>query len=167
MPKRIPISESRIKELEEFRKSKWKASEFRRYLCVWLRVESGMSAEEIASAVGLHADTVRVIQRNFIAIGKEAFCGEGKGGRRNQFMTFEEEAEFLKDFIESAGEASLLVVNEIKAAMEEKVGQEVHKTTVYRILKRHDWRKIKPRPKHSKQDKEAVEAFKKGAAQRQ
>jgi len=163
MVAQIPIPQRRLFELEKYRESKFPVLELKHFLCVWLRVEQDMPATEIARAVGLHEVTVRVIQRDFIARGKDAFISEKRGGRHRQLMTFEEEEGFLKGFLEAAGDASLLVVSEIKAALEKKLGREVHKTTVYRILKRHGWRKLAPRPKHPKQDKEAVDAFKKRA----
>lgn len=51
--------------------------------------------------------------------------------------------------------------HKIKELFEKKVGHKVHKTTIYRLLKRHRWRKLTPRPKHPKGDEEKQEAFKK------
>ena len=112
----------------------------------------------------LGINTVRRTQRDFIANGTMAFGEEKRGGRRHQLMTFEEETRFLAPFAERAGDASMLVANEIKEEFEKQLGRTVHKTTVYRILRRHGWRKITPRTKHPKQNKEVVEAFKKGAS---
>jgi transposase len=166
MVAQIPIPKKRLAELEKYRESKFAAQELKRFLCVWLRAESDMPTTEIAKAVGLHEVSVRIIQRGFIANGKAAFSSAKTGGRLRQLMTFEEEKAFLEGFTKAASCASLLVVAEIKAALEKKLGRSVHKSTVYRILKRHQWRKVMPRPKHPKQDKEAVEAFKKGATQK-
>ena len=69
----------------------------------------------------------------------------------------------MESFEESAEQGALLVANEIKEALEKRLGHKVHKTTVYRMLHRNGWRKIVPRPKHPKCNKEAGEAFKKGA----
>ncbi|MCE5241943.1 MAG: winged helix-turn-helix domain-containing protein [Desulfobacteraceae bacterium] len=41
------------------------------------------------------------------------------------------------------------------------VGRKVAKTTIYRMLDRHGWRKIMPRPHHPKSDPKAQEGFKK------
>jgi len=161
----IPIPEHRIEELKNFQKNKWDDScELQRFLCVWLRIAQKMSTQEIARAVGWHVNTVRRTQRDFIANGTMAFGEEKRGGRRHQLMTFEEETRFLAPFAERAGDASMLVANEIKEEFEKQLGRTVHKTTVYRILRRHGWRKITPRTKHPKQNKEVVEAFKKGAS---
>jgi len=159
-----PIPEYRLVELQNFRKSKWSGFEFQRFLCVWLRVEQGLSTKEIARVLGWNANTIRITQRDFIARGPKAFVEEKRGGRRRQLMTIEEEKRFLATFEELASSASMLVVNEIKTALEKQLGHTVHKTTIYRLLQRHGWRKIAPRSKHPKQNKEAVEAFKKGAS---
>lgn len=159
-----PIPQNRITELNEFRKKKWPGFEFLRFLCVWLRVEKGMTTAEIAQLLGWNVNTVRVTQKDFIDRGTVALVETQKGGRRRQLMTYEEEADFLSAFTEAAQRGAILVVNEIKAALEKKIGRQVHKTTVYRILHRHNWRKICPRPSHPKRNKEAVEAFKKRAS---
>jgi len=118
MVAQIQIPNKRLAELEKYRESKFPVLELKHFLCVWLRVEQNMPATEIAKAVGLHEVTVRVIQRDFIARGKDAFSIEKRGGRRRQLMTFEEEEVFLKGFLEAAADASLLIVKEIKSVLE-------------------------------------------------
>jgi len=159
-----PIPENRLAELRDFRKSKWPGFEFQRFLCVWLRVEQGLSSKAIAEVLGWNVNTVRITQRDFIANGSKAFLEEKRGGRRRQLMTVEEEKLFLSTFEGVAGNGTVLVISGIKAAWEKQLGHMVHKTTVYRLLRRHGWRKVAPRPKHPKQNKEAVDAFKKGAS---
>ena len=160
-----PIPEHRLVELHDFRKNKWPGFEFQRFLCVWLRVEQNLSTKEIARIMGWNVNTIRVTQRDFITRGVKAFVEEKRGGRRRQLMTLEEEKHFLAAFKNLAENASMLVANEIKAALEKRLGHTVHKTTVYRMLRRHEWRKVVPRATHPKQNKEAVEAFKKRASQ--
>lgn len=159
-----PIPENRISELKAFRKSKWPGFEFQRFLCIWLRTEQGLSTAEIAKTLGWHVNTVRYTQMDFIRRGTPALLEGQKGGRRRQLMSIDEEADFLSSFSQEAEKGSILVVNEIKKALEKRLGHLVHKTTVYRMLHRHDWRKISPRPIHPKQDPEAIEGFKKGGS---
>ena len=83
------------------------------------------------------------------------------GGRRYGYMTVEEERKFLSQFLDKAEQGGILVVGEIKRAFEALVGQKVAKTTIYRMLDRHNWRTIVPRPRHPKSNTEAQEAFKK------
>ena len=158
------IPEHRLAELKGFRKSKWPGFEFQRFLCVWLRIEQGLSTKEIARVLNWNANTVRVTQRDFIARGTKAFVDEKRGGRRRQLMSIEDEKRFLATFQDVAGSASMLVVNEIKAALEAQLGHTVHKTTVYRLLRRHGWRKVVPRPKHPKKNEQAADVFKKEAS---
>jgi len=160
----IPIPEHRLAELKDFRKKKWPGFEFQRFLCVWLRIEQGLSTKEIARVLNWNVNTVRITQRDFIARGTKALVDERRGGRRRQLMTIEDEKSFLAAFQDAASSAAMLVVSEIKAALEKQLGRTVHKTTVYRLLRRHGWRKVAPRPKHPKQNEEAVDAFKKGAS---
>lgn len=44
-------------------------------------------------------------------------------------------------------------------AWEQQLGHQVHNSTVYRLLKRHQWHKIKPRPRHPKADPEERAEF--------
>jgi transposase len=164
MPAATQIPESRRAEMEEFSATRCSGSELRRFLCVWLRVEGGMSAVEIARAIKWSANGVRIVQRRFIEQGVAAFADRKRGRRTPPRMTFQEEEAFLDGFRAAAATASVLVVGDIKAAWEERLGRTVHKTTVYRMLERHGWRKVVPRPRHPKKDEEAGEAFKKGAS---
>ena len=165
MVAQIQIPKKRLAELERYRDSKFSASEFRRFLCLWMRAEQELPTAVIAGATGFHEATVRIVQRDFIDRGIDAIIGGGRGGRRHQLMEPDEEAAFLKGFLKAAGDASLLTVVAIKAALEKRLGRRVHHSTVYRMLERNGWRKVVPRPKHPKQSKEAAEAFKKRASQ--
>jgi transposase len=158
-----PIPEHRIVELSEFRKKRWPGFEFSRFLCVWLRVEQKLSTAEIAAILRWNVNTVRFTQKDFIERGIEALIEGKKGGRFRQLMTLDEEKTFLATFQSTARNGLMLVANEIKVALEKHLGRKVHKTTVYRMLHRHGWRKIVPRPSHPKHDTEAAEAFKKRA----
>ena len=161
-----PIPPQRLKELEEFRKKKWPGNEFQRFLCVWLRVEHQLSTAEIARTLGLSVNTVRFTQKDFIDNGVSALTELKRGGRMRYLMPLEAEESFLKQYEEKASQGELLVVNEIKVALEKHLGRSIHKTTVYRMLYRHGWRKLVPRPSHPKRNQQEAEAFKKGASQK-
>jgi transposase len=161
----MPIPESRIAELAEFREARRRGLEYQRFLCVWLRVDAGMSTKEIVRIVGWHVNTVRSAQKAFIDEGVSVLVDKKTGGRMRQNMTLEEERLFLDRFFEAARSGSLVTARGVKAALEERLGREVHESTVYRLLHRHKWRKVVPRPRHPRNDKEAAEAFKKRASQ--
>jgi transposase len=58
----------------------------------------------------------------------------------------------------------ILEASRVKAAYEQVLGRKVPKSTIYRMLARHGWRKVVPRPRHPKSDASAQAEFKKTAA---
>ena len=77
-------------------------------------------------------------------------------------MTYEEEREFLAQFIDEADGGRITDVSAIKAAYDEKIGHETGHGQIYYVLHRHGWTKKMPRSKHPKSaDPEAIEASKK------
>jgi transposase len=112
--------------------------------------------------VGRSRGTVVRMRRKFrnLCSGQEPQLGNW-GGRRYGYLTIEQERQFLSQFIDQASRGGVLVVSEIKRAFECLVGRKVAKTTIYRMLDRHDWRAIIPRPRHPKSDTKAQEGFKK------
>ncbi len=83
------------------------------------------------------------------------------GGRRSGYMTIEQERQFLSEFLDQAAHGGILVVSKIQQAFEAKVGRKVAQSTIYRMLDRHDWRTIIPRPRHPNSNTEAREGLKK------
>jgi transposase len=136
-------------------------ADFQRVQCMWLRAELGLNHQQVARAVGWSPSRVKRVWANYLIEGETALEGVGKGGRRRQNLTLEEERELLVGFHEAAGRGGVLVANDVKAAYEKRVGRTVPKSTVYRMLARHGWRKILPRPRHPKNDPEQANVFKK------
>jgi hypothetical protein len=83
------------------------------------------------------------------------------GGRRYGYMSIDQERQFLSRFFDQASHEGVLIVSEIKRAFEALVRHKVAKTTIYRMLDRHGWRKIMPRPRHPKSDVKAQKGLKK------
>jgi transposase len=81
-------------------------------------------------------------------------------------MSLEEEKEFLGPFFERASTGQIATAMQIKKAWEERLGHSVHKTSVYRLLNRHAWRKVVPRPFHKQGSPEEQEEFKKNSPNR-
>jgi hypothetical protein len=55
----------------------------------------------------------------------------------------------------------MLKVVEIQRAYEDRVGKSVAPSTIYRMLERHGWRKVVPRPRHPRANRAGQAAFKK------
>ena len=135
--------------------------EFQRIQCILLRVTLQAAAKDIAQVVGWTTGTVRVMHSHYAKLGDSFFDITKRGGRHRQNMTLEEEIQFLRPFFDRARTGSILVASEIKKAYEATLGRKVAESTIYRLLERHQWRKIVPRPKHPKADPAAQAAFKK------
>jgi hypothetical protein len=106
-----------------------------------------------------------VLRRQFSELA-ETSCitiRERRGGRRRELLSIEEEKAFLAPWIEKAEAGGVLVVPPIHLAFQEFVGHEVPKSTVYRLLARHGWRKVTPDTRHPKSDAASQEEFKKNS----
>ncbi len=156
-----PISEDATGSLGKLLKKTKTKADFQRVQCMWLRAVFSMSSEQVALAVGLSSATVKKLWSQYFFGGEGALIGQRRGGRRRANLSLEEEKKMLGQFFTKAKSGEILVVNEVKAAYEEAVGHSVPKSTVYRMLARHGWRKIAPRPRHPKADPGKREAFKK------
>jgi transposase len=139
-------------------------AEFQRIQCVLMRATTDCSASQIAQILGWATATVHITHSRWAREGEAIFELKGKGGRRSQNLTEAEEAEVLAPFVEQATAGNVLKAADIQAAYEARVGRAVPNSTIYRLLKRHGWRKLTPRPRHPKADVTARGAFKKTSA---
>jgi putative transposase len=64
----------------------------------------------------------------------------GTGGRRNQYLTLEQERTFLQPFLVRAARGELSTAAEIQQAFEAETKQSVADSTIYRLLARHGLR---------------------------
>ena len=132
-----------------------------RWLIIYNALVDPREASEIAKHTGTTAAMVHRVVASYNRVGVSAVETPGKGGRRRQSMTWEEEQAFFAPFISQAERGEIATAGEIKRAFEAQVGHEVHKSTISRLLKRHGWRKLMPRPVHPKASAEAQAQFKK------
>ena len=136
-------------------------AEYRRIQCVLIRATLGSSAAQIAQLLGWSTATVHVMHSRWGKEGDSVFDVRERGGRRNQYFSAEQEQQLLAPFAERAQAGGMLTVIEIQQAYERALGVAVAPSTVYRLLDRHGWRKVVPRPKHPKANEVAQAAFKK------
>jgi len=156
-----PFPEGSVEKLEQALRRARSKAEFQRVQCVWLRAVLGLNANQVAQAVGWQPTSVRRLQSQFWRRGEALWGHPGRGGRRHQNLTREEEARLLEGFLPRAEQGRLLEVSRVKQAYEQAVGHAVPKSTVYRMLARHGWRKLAPRPRHPQADEARQQAFKK------
>ena len=155
------FSEQQIQELSQSLENVRDFSNFRRLLAIWFRAAKQMTAPEIEELLGLSVQSIRQIQAEYFRDGICVFQKPTRGGRHRQNLTLQEEAELLRPFFKQAQASGVIIISQVKRVYEKKMKRRVHKTTIYRMLKRHGWRKLAPRPSHPKTDLEAQEAFKK------
>jgi transposase len=158
-----PITKEQKDSLKQLLKQTKAKADFRRVQCLWLRARFGLSSSEVSEAVSWSSGAVRRIQAAYFKGGESTLIRIGRGGRRNENLSVSEESEFLSGFLDKANAGHILVISEIKAAYEKRIGHKVPKSTIYRVLTRNGWRKIAPRPHHPKADAEKQEAFKKNS----
>jgi transposase len=126
--------------------------------------ENNFSAEKLSNILGISRQTI------FDELNRVRSQSENKnyvplqqGGRHNSYMTLDEEIEFLSTWEDKAKSGQLLTVPELHNDFNNAVGSIVPKSTIYRMLKRHNWRKTMPDTRHPKPDPELQEEFKKNS----
>ncbi len=136
----------------------------------WLAIRHALvdpaTAREIGRRVGLAEQTVHNLIAAYNRHGAAAVETPGRGQRQRAAATLEEEATFLAEFVAEAEQGQVSTTGRIKQAWEKRIGRSVHPSTIYRLLRRHGWRKLTPRPRHVKANQEAQDAFKKNSPSR-
>ena len=132
-----------------------------RWLIIYNALVEPRPAEEIARHCGVSKATVHAVISRYNRLGVAAIETPGKGGRRRQYLTLEEEQEFLATFFAQVERGEVATVGQIWHAFEQHIGHEVDDSTIYRLIHRHGWRQVMPRPRHPKGDLEAQEQLKK------
>jgi transposase len=136
-------------------------AQYQRIQCVLIRATLGSSAAEIAQLLGWCTATVHVMHSRWAKEGDSVFDVSARGGRHHQYLSPEQEEALLAPFVERAKAGGMLSASQIQRAYEAQTGKSVAPSTVYRLLDRHGWRKVVPRPRHPKADVAAQAAFKK------
>lgn len=135
---------------------------FKRAQAIYLPHSFGLTIAQTAKALGVCDLTVARWRNEFLQI----FQGQpdrrtGWGGKRHQNLTDEEEKALLESFAKKAQAGGILTIEPIQKAYEQKVGHTVRDSVVYRMLKRHGWRKLAPQRRHPKAKDEVQQEWKK------
>jgi transposase len=119
-----------------------------------LRIE-GKKLKDISATTGFAISHISSLIRQYYEEGLEAITGNHyHGNRRN--MSVAEEAALLAQFQKRAEQGQVLNTREIANAYEKAVGHPIGNSQVYRVLRRHGWRKVMPRSKHPKKASDEV-----------
>ena len=162
MRPQTPFPPNTVARMKALLSSTNKISEYRRIQSVYLRAKYGYDASQIAEMVGLKLQTVKNIHAAYLKKGESVLKLSGcKNQRKHCYLTIKQEKAFLKNFEEQAKAGNILEVGKIHTALQAHLGEEIHLSMIYRMLRRHGWRKLAPRPTHPKGDPSVQEAFKK------
>jgi transposase len=155
-----------VDEVKERMKRETRAFVRQRRWIIYNVLVAPREAQEISLHTGVSVTTVHRVIATYNRLGPGALETSGKGGRRYQYLTLQKEQAFLAPFFKQAECGEIATVAQIQHALEEQVGHEVDNSTIYRLLKRHGWRKLMPRPRHPKTDPQIQEQFKKNFQRR-
>lgn len=135
--------------------------QLQRWQIIYTALISPRTAEEIAECVGVSKSLVQKIVPRYNREGITAIEIKSSGGRYHDYMSVEEEKKFLDPFWERAKKGEFTTTKEIQQAYEAQIGKSVDPTTIYRLLDRHNWRKVMPSSIHPKADIKTQDDFKK------
>jgi transposase len=131
-----------------------------RWLVVYTALADPRALAVIARQLGVSPSFAYQALAAYNRRGPAAFDTPGKGGRRRCYLSRDGERAFLEPFIARARAGQVATARQVKQALEERLGHPVHAATVYRLLDRHGWRKLAPRPAHPQADPAEQERFK-------
>lgn len=160
MPKTYIFSQKQQEELKKAERKNRDKNIDRRIKAVLLRAQ-GVKPADVADETKFGRKYISELVTKYFKGGISAIAQNHYGGNRRN-ISYEEEKELLKSFEDRAESGQIIETMAIKQAYESKVGHSIGAGQIYRVLKRHKWRKIMPRSKHpNKADDEAIEASKK------
>lgn len=107
----------------------------------------GYSNKEIHEKTDLSIQYITEIVILYNKKGMESVIGNHYTSH-NRNLDFDEESAFLEQFRDDAEAGLIITIDKILEKYEEKIEKKSNSTTIYRLLKRHGWRKVKPCPKH-------------------
>jgi transposase len=151
--KRARVAAERATSIEELRAAQ----------AVLLPAQTGATLTQTAALLGVGRASVGRLRAQFRRTAVAGPQPRNWGGRRNALLTVQEEAAFLAPWLEAARSGGMLVVSPLRAALAAKLGRPIKASVIYRLLARHDWRKVAPDTKHPKSDPAAQEDWKKNS----
>ena len=136
--------------------------QLRQAQAVVLPLDYAMSLADTAQVIGVSPGWACQLRKRFMR-GQVVGAPDAPtpGGRKRENMSVAQEREFLAPFLESAASGGVLVVGQIKAALDKRLGREVALASAYNLLHRHNWRKLAPDKRHPQSDPVAQEEWKK------
>ena len=140
MPKKHLFTEAEHTEVVGLMDQIEDAKLYKKLHVVRLKMENYRNPE-IATITKYSASRVSSLVSVYVREGLSYFREEKRKGGNRRNVSFAEEAELLAKFREAAEKGILVTVEEIRAAYDQLVGHQSAHGTIYKVLKRHKWRK--------------------------
>jgi transposase len=156
-----PLTEADIQALEAIEQSIKGRREHRRFLSVYYRAKEGLTADIIALRLGIHPRTVEKHHQRYFKEGVAAFNPKSTGPQEPRLMSQIDEILLFESLKTEAMTGQFVNTSVIKSRFEEKAGKSCATSTIYVVIRRNNWSKKQPRPRHPKGDDEAKCLFKK------
>ncbi|MGO8789136.1 MAG: winged helix-turn-helix domain-containing protein [Terriglobia bacterium] len=137
--------------------------EYQRRLAIWLTHIGPFPAHQVATLLGVSKQAVWAWVSQYNRYGPPGLERQGRGGRRWGYLSWEDEQDFLASLQERAQQGQILTGRQIHRQLCQRTGREVSLGYVYRLLHRHQGRKLGPRPRHVQANPRAQEEFKKNS----
>jgi transposase len=160
---RISSGKEHLELAQKHLKAARSADELRIAQSVLLPLELGLTLEQTAKAIGRSVGATCKMRVNFCAIASGTRqAAQPKTSLRNRAKaSLEREAQVLDSVLANANEGGVVVIPRLKGLIEKELGKTMALASVYRMLHRHNWRKLAPDTQHPKGDAQARETWKK------
>ncbi len=136
---------------------------YEKRLAVWLTDMGRLPAHQVADFLCVSKQAVWLWIGQYNRQGPEGLERQGRGGRRWALLPWDKEESVLRHVEQRALAGEILTAKQLRTVVEQAVGQSVSLGYIYRLLHRHGWRKLGPRPRHPKAQPRAQEQFKKNS----
>ena len=144
------------------------ADELRLAQSVLLPLELGLSIEQTAQAIGRSSGATCTMRTRFgkVASGLMASPRSKRELRNRANADLQRERQILDEVLTHAASGGVIVIPQIKPAIEAKLGKTLALSSVYRMLARQGWRKLAPDTQHPQGDPQARQDWKKNSPPR-
>jgi transposase len=144
------------------------ADELRLAQAVLLPLDLGLSLEQTAQAIGRSSGATCTMRTRFgkVAAGQVTAPRSKRQLRNRAHADLDRERQILDEVLADAANGGVVVIPQVKPAIEAKLGKTLALSSVYRMLARQGWRKLAPDTRHPKGDPQAREDWKKNSPAR-
>lgn len=157
---------SGIEQIEAARlslKQATSADELRIAQAVLLPLQLGLTLKQTAQAIGRSVGATCRMRTTYCAVaaGTRQPARPKSALRNRAKATLEQEGAALDKVMQDANQGGVVIIPRLKPLIEQALGKPMALSGVYRMLHRHNWRKLAPDTQHPKGDPQARQAWKK------